>query len=162
LSTITLSVATLTAGKGSIFMLWNRTVLTADVVLFTFTRRAPHVLLIQRGHDPFRGRWALPGGHVEPGEYPIAAALRELREETGIELAAAEPVGIYDTPGRDPRGPVTTHAFTALVGRPYPLRAGDDAADAGWFRLDVALGDMPLAFDHAQIVGAAADAHDLT
>jgi 8-oxo-dGTP diphosphatase len=135
----------------------NRTILTADVVLFTVIRRSAYVLLIERGHDPFAGQWALPGGHIDPGEQPLAAALRELREETGVQLATAGPVGVYNTPGRDPRGPVTTHAFTALTGRHIQIQAGDDAVAADWLLLDAVIdGDEPLAFDHNQIVTDAA------
>lgn len=60
---------------------------TADVVALTPDR---HVLLIQRGNDPYEGHWALPGGHVDPGEASIDAAVRELREETGVQVATAD------------------------------------------------------------------------
>ncbi len=136
-------------------------ILTADTVLFSQTDAATQVLLIRRGHNPFRGWWALPGGYVDPDERPLAAALRELREETGIRLATADPVGVYDTPGRDPRGPLVSHAFTALAGRTPKATAGDDAAAARWRPLATVLAEGRLAFDHEQIIRDAAALYDL-
>ncbi|MFD4528419.1 NUDIX domain-containing protein [Streptomyces sp. NPDC058470] len=123
---------------------------TADVVLLA----AGHVLLIERGWDPFKGRWALPGGHVDAGETSLAASVRELEEETGITVPAADlrQVGAFDAPGRDPRGRYVSVAYTATL--PMPLRptAGDDATAARWWPL-TALPD--LAFDHADILASA-------
>ncbi|WP_381805545.1 NUDIX domain-containing protein [Streptomyces niveus] len=120
---------------------------TADVVLFA----AGHVLLIERGWDPFAGRWALPGGHVDAGETSLAAAARELEEETGITVSTTEfrQTGTYNAPGRDPRGPYSTDAYTATLPTPVAPTAGDDATAACWWPLD-ALPD--LAFDHGQIL----------
>src|SRR5207302_1721449 len=78
--------------------------LTVDVVALAGAREAPRVLLIQRRHPPFAGAWALPGGFVDDRERVADAALRELHEETGLELSDLELLGVYDTPGRDPRG----------------------------------------------------------
>ncbi|MEO5877549.1 MAG: NUDIX hydrolase [Streptosporangiaceae bacterium] len=77
---------------------------TADVVCV----RGDHVLLIERGWDPHKGLLALPGGHVDAGETAVAAAVRELAEETGVGVDAADLtlIGVYDRPDRDPRGPV--------------------------------------------------------
>lgn len=123
---------------------------TADVVLFA----AGHVLLIKRGWDPFKGQWALPGGHVNGGEASRVAGSRELEEESGIPVPAAElrQVGAYDAPDRDPRGRYVTVAYTATLASPLPPTAGDDATAARWWPLD-ALPD--LAFDHAEIVADA-------
>ncbi|MFD3920218.1 NUDIX domain-containing protein [Streptomyces sp. NPDC058595] len=121
--------------------------LTADVVLFA----GGHVLLIERGWDPFAGRWALPGGYANAGEEVLKAAVRELGEETGIVISTAElrQVGPYHAPGRDPRGRVVTIAYTATLPALVPPTAGDDATNARWWPLD-ALPD--LAFDHDQIL----------
>jgi len=122
--------------------------LTADVVLI-----APgHILLIRRCHDPFAGRWALPGGRVESGEETATAARRELREEAGLDVAVLIPVGVYAKPERDPRGRYVTFAYTAyLTGGPPVPTAGDDAADARWWPITELLA-VPLAFDHRRII----------
>ena len=130
----------------------------ADVVLLrpAEAARAPvEVLLIERAKDPFRGRWALPGGFVEIDEDLLDAARRELREETGIETEPDRLVqlGAFGKPGRDPRGRVVSVVYLAHVCRPgSEPTAGDDAARAKWFPLS----DPPeLAFDHAEILAAA-------
>ncbi|GHD52237.1 NUDIX domain-containing protein [Streptomyces galbus] len=124
---------------------------TADVVLIA----ADHVLLIERGWGPYEGWWALPGGHVDAGETSIAAAARELKEETGISVQVADlqQVGAFDAPGRDPRGRYVSVAYIAILPAPVAPTAGDDAAAARWWPLD----ELPdLAFDHADILAAAA------
>jgi 8-oxo-dGTP diphosphatase len=123
----------------------------ADVVAID-----PHgrVLLIERGWDPYKGHWALPGGHVDPGEASLEAAARELEEETGVRVAAGalRLVGVFDAPGRDPRGRYVCAAYLARVPADTHATAADDATDARWWPL-VAL--PPLAFDHADIIRAA-------
>jgi 8-oxo-dGTP diphosphatase len=127
---------------------------TADVVLLTPNRRAGglpfDVLLIERGWDPHEGKWALPGGHVDVGETSRAAAARELAEETGVDVdpGALRQLGVYDAPGRDPRGRYVTVAYTLIVDRMVPT-AGDDAREARWWPLN---GLPDLAFDHADIL----------
>ncbi len=125
--------------------------LTADVVLFAIDDSEPHVLLIRRDRPPFAGCWALPGGHVDPGEQVEDTAHRELAEETGIHTGALHPVGIYSDPGRDPRGRYVTWAYTATLPALVEPTAGDDAADARWIPLADALADG-LAFDHDRIL----------
>ncbi len=133
-----------------------RPALTADIVLLREGVQrpdGPEVLLIRRGHPPFEGTWALPGGFVEEGESPRVAALRELSEETGLTAADLHEVGAFGEPGRDPRGWTVTVAFAArgTFADAEPL-AGDDAAEAQWWRIDAL---PPLAFDHAEIIAAA-------
>jgi 8-oxo-dGTP diphosphatase len=91
---------------------------------------AGRLLLVQRGREPGRGRWSLPGGRVEPGETAAEAAVREVREETGLDVAAGELVGRVERPG--PGGVtyvIDDIACTVQGGR---LRPGDDADDARW------------------------------
>lgn len=128
--------------------------LTADVVLLANKDDELHVLLIQRRWDPFEGRWALPGGHVDPGEDTKHAARRELAEETGLHINTLERVGAYATPGRDPRGRYVTFAYTATLHGVLPRpTAGDDAAEARWFPVDTVLNrPETLAFDHQLII----------
>ena len=122
--------------------------LTVDVVLLAQDPPAT-VLLIERGGDPFKGSWALPGGFVEGGERVASAAARELREETGIEAGELELLGVYDTPGRDPRGPTVSVVFVMRAAEELDAAGADDAADARWFDL----GALPeLAFDHAVVI----------
>ncbi|WP_329169608.1 NUDIX hydrolase [Streptomyces sp. NBC_01685] len=124
---------------------------TADVVV---TTTDGYVLLIERGWDPHAGQWALPGGHVDPGETSRAAAARELAEEAGVYAAPEEltQVGTWDAPGRDPRGRYVTVAYQLTVISGLPAEAGDDAVNVRWWPLT----DLPpLAFDHADIIAAA-------
>jgi 8-oxo-dGTP diphosphatase len=125
--------------------------LTVDVVALRGAG-APEVLLIERRNPPFAGSWALPGGFVEQGEQVAQAAPRELEEETGLKVADLELLGVYDTPGRDPRGwTVSVVYLTRVEGMPT-VAGADDASDARWFALDA----LPrLAFDHPLILADA-------
>ncbi|MFF4384440.1 NUDIX domain-containing protein [Kitasatospora sp. NPDC001547] len=124
---------------------------TADIVAMTPDGR---VLLIERDWPPFEGAWALPGGHVDPGETSRQAAARELEEETGVRVDAAALVqlGAWDEPDRDPRGRYITVAYLAVVPADTPITAGDDARTARWWQHDEL---PPLAFDHGAILTAA-------
>jgi 8-oxo-dGTP diphosphatase len=123
--------------------------LTADIVVITRERR-PRVLLIRRKHDPFAGKWALPGGFVNEGEKIIDAARRELQEETGLRIRRLEPLGTFGDPGRDPRGWTVSAAFITLVNsKNLKAVAADDAAEVEWHALDRL---PPLAFDHSEIL----------
>lgn len=96
-----------------------------------------HILLVRRGREPFAGRWALPGGFVDWGEEAAVAAVREAREETGVEVEiAAAPLVLTET--EDPRGDTLNVNYPCLPTTPGlpPPTPGDDAADAAWWRLD--------------------------
>ncbi|APR79428.1 ADP-ribose pyrophosphatase [Minicystis rosea] len=153
---------------------YPRPSLTADVVVVALEAPADRrawlkVLFIQRARDPFAGRWALPGGFVEPTETVAEAAARELCEETSLDRVRVEELGCFSKPGRDPRGWVVTVAHLAPVpaDRLADARAGDDAAATAWLDLRIgplgegftlSRGDAPvteLAFDHFDIVTAA-------
>jgi 8-oxo-dGTP diphosphatase len=152
---------------------YPRPSLTADMVVLALgAERGLRVLMVRRARDPFQGRWALPGGFVEPTETVAEAAGRELREETSLTGVHVEEIGCFSRPGRDPRGWVVTIAHLALVpiDRLGEVKAGDDAAAAEWLDLTVAQGrvaslawqgralppDHALAFDHDEILAAAA------
>jgi 8-oxo-dGTP diphosphatase len=108
--------------------------------------RDPRLVLIGRRNPPFG--WALPGGFIDPGETAAAAAVREAREETGLEVRLLELFHVYSDPSRDPRLHTLSAVFLAIAsGTP---QAGDDAADVGLFEL----GDLPapLCFDHGTIL----------
>ena len=83
---------------------YPRPMLTADAVILAEIKGKLCVLLIRRKHQPYQGYWALPGGYVEQNEQALAAAHRELTEETGLRRVKLKCIGFFDTPGRDPRG----------------------------------------------------------
>ncbi|MCT4624727.1 MAG: NUDIX hydrolase [Schleiferiaceae bacterium] len=125
--------------------------LTSDVVLFGFKpEKKLAVLLIKRGKEPFKGKWALPGGFIERDEELIDGAKREMKEETNVSLTRINQVGVYSTPSRDPRGRVVSVAYYAIVPRKVVnVKAGDDAHEAKWFSV-IKLPE--LAFDHKDII----------
>src|SRR5262245_14110930 len=131
---------------------YPRPSLTADLVLITNEDR-PRVLLIRRKHEPFAGCWAFPGGFVNENEPLEAAARRELKEETGVEVEHLEQLQSFGDPGRDPRGWTVTIAFIGRVDAATlkPI-AADDAAEVAWHFVDA---PPKLAFDHAKILAAA-------
>lgn len=126
--------------------------LTVDVAVLAHGDGRRRILLVQRGNAPFAGAWALPGGFVEEGERVSEAAPRELLEETGLRVAAMRLLGVYDTPGRDPRGWTVSVVYVATVEGERAVAGADDASDARWFDLEQL---PPLAFDHCEIVADA-------
>lgn len=117
---------------------------TTDCVIFGFDGNKLQVLLIERGVEPYRGKWAFPGGFLNMDESAEEGALRELKEETGLTGAYIEQFHTFTDPNRDPRERVISIAYYALV-RIQEVQGGDDAAKALWFPLD----SVPqLAFDH--------------
>ena len=121
---------------------------TADCVIFGFDSVAIKVLLIQRGIEPFKGKWAFPGGFMKMDETAEECAKRELEEETGLNNASVEQFYTFSDVNRDPRERVITVAHYALV-RLSEVKGGDDAASARWFSMD----EVPsLAFDHDRIL----------
>lgn len=141
---------------------WPRPAVTVDVVLFTVAGALNdvrlRVLLVERGEEPFLGRWALPGGFLREDEDLDAAVRREMAEETGVADVFLEQVAAVGTPGRDPRGHVVTVVYVALVAADkHQLSASGDVRAAAWF--DVAGPEElpPLAFDHADLLRRALD-----
>lgn len=119
-----------------------------DCVVFGFDGKKLKVLLIRRGVEPFKGLWAFPGGFMRMDETAEQCALRELVEETGLELTQMKQLGVFSDIDRDPRERVISVAFYALA-KSSEVRGGDDAAIAKWFAID----DVPhLAFDHDYIL----------
>lgn len=125
----------------------------ADLAIFTLRESRLQVLLIERARDPFKGRWALPGGFVRIHEDLDAAAARELEEETGVAGAYLEQVGAFGNPARDPRERVISVAFFAIIpSDALHLKSGGDAAAARWWQVN----QLPqLAFDHEDILAHA-------
>lgn len=119
--------------------------LTVDVVI-EFPGR--EIVLIKRGFEPFKGHWALPGGFVEVGETVEEAAVREAKEETGLEIQLQRLIGVYSDPRRDPRRHTVSVVFHARAAG-GTLRADSDAADV---TRTADFLNMKLAFDHNEIV----------
>lgn len=121
---------------------------TTDCVIFGFDGSELKVLLIKRGIEPYKGRYAFPGGFLNPEESAEEGAIRELREETGFTAGYIEQFHTYSAPERDPRERVITIAYLALV-KIGEVAGADDAVEAGWFAVD----KVPqLAFDHDLIL----------
>jgi 8-oxo-dGTP diphosphatase len=138
-------------GRINIMTTEQTTVHTADIVLLQRQQGKPSILLIKRCEWPYPDMWALPGGKQNPGGTIEETAYRELREETGVEVAILNLVGTFDTPGRDPRGNFVSAAFMVRLADSTIIsaQAGDDAKEVVWFPLD----ELPaLAFDHAEII----------
>jgi len=106
------------------------------------------ILLVKRNKNPFKNRWALPGGFVEYGEKVENAVIREVLEETGLKVEIKKLFGVYSDPNRDPRGHTVTIVYLMnIVGG--KLESGDDACDAKFFELE----KLPeLAFDHDKVI----------
>lgn len=126
--------------------------LAVDAVIFF----QEGIVLIKRDNPPYQGYYALPGGFVEVGERTEAAACREAKEETGLEIEILDLVGVYSDPARDPRGHVVSVCYLA-AGR-GDLKSGSDARSAEIFSQEKL---PPLAFDHAQIICDAIRLRDL-
>lgn len=129
---------------------------TVDLAVFTIRDGSLSLLLVQRANEPFAGRWALPGGFIEPDEDALTAARRELAEETALDTVDAhlEQLATYSAPDRDPRMRVVSVAHVVLAPGLADPTAGSDAGDARWWTIEDLLDDEGprLAFDHAQIV----------
>jgi 8-oxo-dGTP diphosphatase len=118
------------------------------------------VLLARRAHEPFKGRWDLPGGFLDEGEHPLDCLRRELREETGLEVEPLDFVGIWMD-----RYPTRTHVratlnlyWTARVVRGSPAPA-DDVSELGWFAADELPAEEELAFHIAEVLRTWRDEH---
>src|SRR5947208_15301093 len=132
---------------------YPRAALTVDCVVFGFDEADLKVLLIQRGLEPFKGKWAFPGGFVRVDETLDDAARRELAEEAGLKDVFLEQLYSFGALDRDPRERVVSVAYYALVKlADFSTKAATDAADARWFPISMV---PTLAFDHANILATA-------
>jgi 8-oxo-dGTP diphosphatase len=139
------------AEKGKYVYDWPRPMVTVDAAVFTFSDDKASVLLINRGNEPFKGKWALPGGFIDMDEELEDAVVRELEEETGLAGVRLEQMRTFGTVGRDPRGRMITIVFMGIATEGQDkIKAGDDAAQAQWFDIEELPEDM--AFDHNEVV----------
>lgn len=128
---------------------YPRPSVTVDALVYTTEGNSVFILLIQRGKEPFRGKWALPGGFMNIDELLEDACKRELFEETGLKIDKMIQFKTYDTIGRDPRGRTISVVYYAEVDKKIIVSGGDDASLAEWFPLE----NLPqLAFDHRDII----------
>lgn len=127
---------------------YPRPAVTADCVVIA-NEKTPKVLLIQRGKEPYKDRWAFPGGFMNMDETTEVCAFRELMEETGLKVEDLKEIGAYSKVDRDPRGRTITVAYLAIVDKATKVKGQDDAAEAEWFAVDSL---PPLAFDHDDIL----------
>lgn len=126
---------------------YPRPAVTVDAILIS--RKRNSVLLIERGREPFKGNWALPGGFIEMDEELDMACQRELEEETGIRVGELKQFRAYGSVRRDPRHRTISVIFYTFLDDEIPAMAGDDASRAKWFPIE----ELPaLAFDHQQIL----------
>src|SRR5947208_8997535 len=132
---------------------YARASLTVDCVIFGLDEENLKILLIERDLEPFKGKWALPGGFVRVDETLDEAARRELEEEAGLRNVFLEQLYTFGAVERDPRERVVSVAYYALVKlADFSTKAATDAADARWFPIS----KVPrLAFDHANILATA-------
>lgn len=120
--------------------------LTADIIIELVENEKTQIVLIERLNPPFG--WAIPGGFVDKGESVEMAAIREAKEETGLDVQLRCLLGCYSDPERDPRFHTASLVYVASAeGVP---EAGDDAKTTRLF--DINAVDVPLAFDHKQIL----------
>ena len=106
------------------------------------------ILLVKRKNDPFKGKWALPGGFVEYSEKTENAVIREVFEETGLKTTIGKLIGVFSDPNRDPRGHIITVVYNLDINS-GELKSGDDASDAKFFDVN----QLPeLSFDHDKII----------
>ena len=130
---------------------YPRPAVTGDCIVITKEVDAK-VLLIQRADEPYKGRWAFPGGFLNMDETTEQCAIRELEEETGLKVNDVHQIGAYSKVDRDPRGRTITVAYLAIIDSPISVLGQDDAAKAEWWPLSA----LPqLAFDHNDIINDA-------
>jgi 8-oxo-dGTP diphosphatase len=136
--------------KGKYIYEWPRPMVAADAAVFSFFGENVQLLLVERGNEPFKGQWALPGGFVDIDEELEDAVSRELAEETGLTGIGLEQIHTFGKCGRDPRGRVITVTFMGILREGASrIEAGDDAAKAQWF--DITKLPKNLAFDHNEV-----------
>ncbi|MFV2016827.1 MAG: NUDIX domain-containing protein [Candidatus Heimdallarchaeota archaeon] len=125
--------------------------LTVDAVVFGYQEKDLKVLLIKRRYDPFKNKWALPGGFVQENESLEDAVHRELNEETGIDTTYLEQLYTYSEPHRDPRGRIISTAYYCLVNPKSftVVENSNEATEVSWFSVDTL---DNLGFDHLHII----------
>ena len=128
---------------------YPRPALTVDAIVVQKHQNNWQILLIERGIEPYKGKWALPGGFVNMDELLEDACIRELQEETGLKIEKMTQLKAFDAINRDPRHRTISVVFYSVLENDQKIKAGDDAQKADWFSIE----KLPdLAFDHAEII----------
>ncbi len=136
--------------KGQYIYEWPRPMVTVDAVVFKRSEGKTALLMIKRKNDPYKGKWAFPGGFIDMDEELEDAVVRELEEETGLKGIHLEQMRTFGKVGRDPRGRQITIAFMGFTDdNNATVKGGDDAEEAKWFDITNLPSDM--AFDHDNV-----------
>lgn len=130
---------------GKPYSAWRNPSPTVDVIIYDAERG---VVIIRRANEPHG--YALPGGFIDEGEQAEAAAIREMKEETSLDVELLGLLGVYSRPDRDPRQHTMSTVYVGKAKDPAALKAGDDAAKAAWYKLDNL--PEPIVFDHKKIL----------
>jgi len=120
----------------------------------TIIQKGSKVLLVERKKDPFKQTMVLPGGFINEGEFAEDAAIREVKEETSLDIELENILGVYSDPSRDPRGHIMTTVFIGKISDKSDKKeaiAGDDAATTKWVDLE-SIEEETLGFDHQKIL----------
>jgi len=129
---------------------WPRPTVAVDAVVFALFKNKVKLLLVKRRYEPFKDKWALPGGFIEIDEELEDAVARELAEETGLVDVPLEQMHTFGNVGRDPRGRQITIVFMGIATEGEErIKAGDDAKEVKWFDIEKLPKDM--GFDHEKI-----------
>ncbi len=134
---------------------YPRPAVTTDAIIFGYDPKSNelNVLLIKRANEPFKDKWALPGGFLDMDETTEQCVHRELKEETGLTDVILEEMQVFSEIDRDPRGRTISIVYFGLVSTlDHEPKAGDDASNAKWFSI---LRNPPMSFDHHKIIAAA-------
>lgn len=128
---------------------YPRAALTVDALVLAKKEKQTFVLLIERGREPFKNKWALPGGFLDMDETLEQACIRELQEETGLKVETMQQFKAYDAINRDPRHRTISVVFWVELNEMPAVKGSDDASRADWFPVN----HLPeLAFDHQLIL----------
>ena len=142
--------------KGKYVYDWPMPMVSVDAAVFAVRKDGTKILLINRKNEPFKGKWAIPGGFIGIDEELDDAVARELAEETGLTGIKLEQMHTFGKPGRDPRGRQITVVYIGIITEGLDrIKAGDDAQKAQWFDINALPSD--LAFDHDAVTKFAID-----
>jgi 8-oxo-dGTP diphosphatase len=149
---IIVGILTLTVGYFIYSKLKIKEEQTAKTVDAVIEDSQGNIILIKRKYPPFKDYFALPGGFIEKGENPKQALIREVKEETNLNVKILKKIGVFDEEGRDPRGRIVSTAFLCqIIGDTSTMESGTDSAEVELIPIDD-IKSLDLAFDHREIL----------